>query len=72
MAIKDHLDKYFSFISFSESDIDQIYELMIFDKKNSSNKINFVLMRKIGDPLVDQIVDRDMFKESFLFYNESL
>ena len=72
MAIKDHLDKYFSFISFSEIDIDQIYELMIFDKKNSSNKINFVLMRKIGDPLVDQFVDRDIFKESFLFYNDSL
>ena len=70
--IKNHLDKYFGFVPFSEIDIDQIYELMVYDKKNSSNKINFVLMKKIGDPVVDQFVDRDIFKESFLFYNDSL
>ena len=72
IAVKDHLNKYFGFISFSDSDIDQIYDLMIYDKKNSSNKINFVLMKKIGEPLVDQSVKRDIFRESFLFYNDLL
>ena len=58
--------------SFSESDIDQVYDLMIYDKKNSSNKINFVLLQEIGDPIVDQSVSSDIFRESFLFYNDLL
>jgi 3-dehydroquinate synthase len=72
VAVKEHLGKYFSQISFSDSDIDQVYDLMIYDKKNSSNKINFVLLKEIGDPIVDQYVNRDTFKESFLFYNNLL
>ena len=72
IAVKEHLSKYFSQISFSESDIDQVCDLMIYDKKNSSNKINFVLLKEIGDPRLDQYVNRDTFKESFLFYNNLL
>ena len=71
-SVKNHLDKYFGIVSFSDSDVDQIYELMVYDKKNSGNKINFVLLKKIGDPIIDQFVDKDMFKESFLYYNNSL
>jgi len=71
-SVKNHLDKYFGIVSFSDSDVDQIYELMVYDKKNSGNRINFVLLKKIGDPVIDQFVDKDMFKESFLFYNNSL
>ena len=72
LGVKEHLSKYFSQISFSDSDIDQIYDLMIYDKKNSSNKINFVLLKEIGDPIVDQSVNGDTFRESFLFYNDLL
>jgi 3-dehydroquinate synthase len=72
VAVKEHLSKYFSQISFSDSDIDQVCDLMIYDKKNSSNKINFVLLKEIGDPRLDQYVNRDTFKESFLFYNNLL
>ena len=72
LSVKEHLSRYFSQISFSDGDIDQIYDLMTYDKKNSSDKINFVLLKKIGDPVVDQFVDKDMFKESFLYYNDSL
>lgn len=72
LGIKEHLSKYFGQITFSESDIDQIYDLMIYDKKNSSNKINFVLLNEIGDPIVDQSVSSDIFRESFLFYNDLL
>jgi 3-dehydroquinate synthase len=72
VAVKEHLSNYFSQISFSDSDIDQVYDLMIYDKKNSSNKINFVLLKEIGDPRLDQYVNRDTFKESFLFYNNLL
>ena len=71
-GVKEHLSKYFNQISFSDGDIDQIYDLMTYDKKNSSDKINFVLLKKIGDPVVDQFVDKDIFKESFLYYNDSL
>ena len=72
LGVKEHLSKYFNQISFSDGDIDQIYDLMTYDKKNSGDKINFVLLKKIGDPVVDQFVDKDMFKESFLYYNDSL
>ena len=72
LIVKEHLSKYFSQISFSDSDIDQIYDLMTYDKKNSSNKINFVLLKEIGDPIVDQYVNADTFRESFLFYNDLL
>ena len=72
LGVKEHLSKYFNQISFSDGDIDQIYDLMIYDKKNSSNKINFVLLKEIGDPIVDQSVNGDTFRESFLFYNDLL
>tara|TARA_A100001015_G_scaffold148294_1_gene164493 strand:+ start:38 stop:1072 length:1035 start_codon:yes stop_codon:yes gene_type:complete len=72
ITIKDHLDKHFDLISFSDGDINQIYEIMIYDKKNSSNKINFVLLKGIGEPILDQSVNSDIFRESFLFYNNLL
>ena len=47
-----------------------IYDLMVYDKKNEGSKINFVLLKEIGKPVIDQIVNKDLFIESFEFYNE--
>ena len=47
-----------------------IYDLMVYDKKNEGSKINFVLLKEIGKPVIDQIVNKDLFKESFEFYIE--
>ena len=70
LAVKEHLKKYFNLIQLQEDDIINIYDLMVYDKKNEGSKINFVLLKEIGKPVIDQIVNKDLFKESFEFYNE--
>lgn len=70
VSVKEHLKKYFSLMSLQEDDIMNIYDLMVYDKKNEGSKINFVLLKEIGKPMIDQIVNKDLFKESFVFYNE--
>jgi len=70
LSIKEHLKKYFILIPLNEIDIEGIYNLMVYDKKNEGSKINFVLLKEIGKPVIDQTVDKGLFKESFIFYNE--
>ena len=70
LAVKEHLKKYFNLIQLQEDDIINIYDLMVYDKKNEGSKINFVLLKEIGKPVIDQIVNKDLFKESFEFYIE--
>ena len=70
VTVKEHLKNYFSSILLEEDDIMNIYELMVYDKKNEGSKINFVLLKEIGKPVIDQIVNKDLFIESFRFYNE--
>ena len=70
ISVKNHLNKYFNSITLEENDIINIYDLMVYDKKNEGSKINFVLLKEIGKPVIDQIVDKTLFKESFKFYNE--
>jgi len=45
---------------------------MIYDKKNEGSKINFVLLKSIGEPLIDQETSKELFVESFKFYSSSL
>jgi 3-dehydroquinate synthetase len=42
---------------------------MRFDKKNKSNNINFTLLNKIGEPLIDQYVSEEVIKKSLNYYN---
>ncbi len=70
VIVKEHLKNYFSLIQFEEDDIMSIYDLMVYDKKNEGSKINFVLLKEIGKPVIDQIVNKDLFIESFVFYNK--
>ena len=68
--ISEHISKYFKKISFSEKDLDKIYDLMIHDKKNQEGKINFVLLKQIGKPLVDQQVNKELFMAAFDYYKQ--
>ena len=70
LSVKEHLKKYFSLIHLKEDDVMNIYDLMVYDKKNEGSKINFVLLKEIGKPVIDQTVNKDLFEESFVFYNE--
>ena len=70
--IKTELLKHYKVISFSDNDVNQIYDLMIFDKKNEGSRINFVLLEAIGRPVVDIEINRELFIDSFKYYNNSL
>ena len=44
---------------------DKLIDLMRADKKNNStNEINFTLLHKAGDPVIDQVASEDLIKES--------
>jgi 3-dehydroquinate synthase len=43
---------------------------MSFDKKNKDGQINFVLLKEVGKPMVDQKVDNNTIKKSFMYLNE--
>jgi len=70
--IKTELLKHYKVISFSDNDVNQIYDLMIFDKKNEGSRINFVLLEAIGRPVIDKEINRELFIDSFEYYNNSL
>lgn len=55
--------------SFLEKEIELIIENLKYDKKNSNGNVNFVLLEKIGQPLIDQRVSNDVILESFNYYH---
>ena len=70
--IKSNILKYFDQVKFDNKDISLIYDLLAYDKKNEGEKVNFVLLKEIGRPIIDQEVSEEVFRESFKFYNQSL
>ena len=50
-------------------DTNKIVSFMINDKKNSTNKINLILLKKIGTPLINKKFDRKKLK---IFLNKEL
>ena len=67
--IKSHISKVYKKISFSEIDIEEIIKLLIHDKKNSHGKINFVLIKEIGKPILDVEVENSLIKSAFNYYS---
>ena len=43
---------------------------MSYDKKNYDNTVKYVLLKSIGDPIIDQEVDNELFFKAFEFYND--
>jgi 3-dehydroquinate synthase len=56
---------------FSEKDIEAILSLLKYDKKNSHGNINFVLLEKIGTPVIDVKIPHELFQGAFAYYAES-
>ena len=54
---------------FNKKDINKIISFMIKDKKNSTNKINLVLLKKIGLPISSMNFDK---KHLQLFFQRQL
>ncbi|MFD2823607.1 3-dehydroquinate synthase [Lacinutrix iliipiscaria] len=66
--IKTTLLNTFDKVTFETSDYAPIIELLKYDKKNEHGNINFVLLKDIGKPQINCIVDNDLIIEAFKFY----
>ncbi|WP_396637917.1 3-dehydroquinate synthase [Maribacter sp. R77961] len=68
--IKATFLKTFAKVTVSENDISAIMEFMKYDKKNSHGKINFVLLKHIGEAVIDVHIPSEMFQDAFAYYME--
>ncbi|NHE57761.1 3-dehydroquinate synthase [Cyclobacterium plantarum] len=67
--IQQKLLAVFGKISISDKDFDAIIKLCFQDKKNDGEKLNFSLLRKIGDCDFNIVVDREAVVEALEYYN---
>ena len=67
--IKGHLENIFDKIYISSNEIKHLFSLLQFDKKNFSNKVNFVLLKDIGNCEIDINVKNEIIREAIDFYN---
>ena len=68
--IKRTFLKRFPKVNFTPDDINNILSLLKFDKKNSHGKINFVLLKSIGEPAIDVQIPNDLYADAFSYYQE--
>tara|TARA_R110002167_G_scaffold54785_24_gene156105 strand:+ start:3820 stop:4881 length:1062 start_codon:yes stop_codon:yes gene_type:complete len=68
--IKDTFLGRYQKVSFSEQDIEGIKTFLKFDKKNSHGNVNFVLLKTIGEAVVDVQIDDNLLQQSFSYYSE--
>ena len=54
---------------FSLKDAKKILSFMVNDKKNNTNEINLILLKKIGSPLIDKRFNKKKLK---IFLNKEL
>ena len=47
---------------FSPKHLEKILSFMLKDKKNNSEKINLILLKKIGLPIIDKVYHRSILK----------
>ncbi|MEN8124816.1 MAG: 3-dehydroquinate synthase [Bacteroidota bacterium] len=58
----------FGKIDLQKTDFKEIKELMIYDKKNVSGKVNFILLKDIEECMIDIQVSDDLIEEGLLYY----
>jgi 3-dehydroquinate synthase len=68
--IRETFRRWYPEVPISEGETKQILDLLIFDKKNTHGRINFVLLSEIGEPVIDVTVPADLFEEAFAYYRE--
>lgn len=68
IEIKEVLHNYFGLVNIEPSDYQPIMDLMKYDKKNEHGNINFVLLKSIGSPKLDCLVENNTILEAFKFY----
>lgn len=66
--IKYIITDVFEKIAFTESDIKNIMNLLVFDKKNEFGNVQFTLLNKIGESKINQTVDKSLILLAFEDY----
>jgi 3-dehydroquinate synthase len=51
-------------VEVQDFDVDQMIKKMKLDKKNKNGKINFTLLKKIGEAVIDQIISEEIIKKT--------
>jgi len=69
-AITDSIVKTYRQIKIDNKDIDQLLQIMLFDKKNKDNAINFSLLKDVGSLALDQYVPEEEIRSSLEYYRE--
>lgn len=68
--IKNTFLKRYPKVVFTHADIEAILKLLKFDKKNSHGNINFVLLKAIGETVIDIQVPQELLIDSFAYYKQ--
>ena len=69
--IKYTFKSFYPIITISSEDQKAIIDLLRHDKKNKAGRINFVLLKAIGQPDIDVEVPQELFAEAFAFYQSA-
>ncbi len=56
----------------ADFDSDAVIEIMKNDKKNQSERINFALIRSIGEPVINQSTDDSLIRQALEFSKEQM
>ena len=70
-SISQKLLEIYEKVEFVKDDIQQIIDLMKYDKKNSHGNINFVLLKDIGTPVIDCKVPTPLIWAAFEAYKKA-
>lgn len=65
---KKHLGLFFDKIKTTDLEINELFRLMEFDKKNFKKKINFVLLNEVGSFETDVNVSKEIITEAINYY----
>ncbi len=66
--IKNTILSLYGQVHFEKDQQEKIIDLLKYDKKNEGGKIYFVLLRNIGEPVIDRQVPNKLIYESFEYY----
>lgn len=66
--ISQTISGFYPKITFDENDIESIITLLKYDKKNSHGIVYFVLLEKLGNPVLNQEVSNELIYKAFDFY----
>ena len=58
--LSDYVKKNYGKFNFSESDFETLIEIMLHDKKNRNEQINFSLLKNIGEVEIDSYCDKEL------------